>query len=254
VCWQHWQVILIIRFSAIPSHFSTAVFSTCDVNFWFFTIATFLTLPKQLILVYLGVLLVQAQDDSTVKAIILVVSFIITIIMAGYIWWRMRGYKAVLLEEQAARKAARAERLRGLSNGSMGESSVETGPMLGRSARGGHKNTDSVEDLMAETRAENARREQRLVLEQQQDEYDVGEARSRTDYMGASHAGTVRYNAPSGFQAPYHAGGSYGPVVSADHPLTSSNHDGLDPRSGWRRPVQSVEYPPEPRRQQDPWI
>ena len=27
-------IVLIIRLSAIPAHFSTAVFSTCDVKFW----------------------------------------------------------------------------------------------------------------------------------------------------------------------------------------------------------------------------
>lgn len=65
------QVVLIIRFSILPSHFSTAVFSTCKVKFWHFAIATFLTLPKEIILVYAGFLLVQETKDSTINAIVL---------------------------------------------------------------------------------------------------------------------------------------------------------------------------------------
>jgi uncharacterized membrane protein len=99
--------VLVIRFSAIPSHFSTAVFSTCDVNFWLFVIATFLSLPKQIFLVYLGVLLVQNKSDGWTKTIMFGVVFVITVIMAVWIWFKMRGVKKVLLEEQAARRAAK---------------------------------------------------------------------------------------------------------------------------------------------------
>ncbi|KAL3426333.1 Golgi apparatus membrane protein TVP38-like protein 2 [Phlyctema vagabunda] len=97
-------VVLIIRFSVIPSHFSTAVFSTCNVNFWYFAIATFLTLPKQIILVYVGVILVQEQSDSKVKVIVLFLTFLITVIAGVYIYMKMRNVKKVLLAEQTARK------------------------------------------------------------------------------------------------------------------------------------------------------
>ncbi|KAK3367612.1 snare associated Golgi protein-domain-containing protein [Podospora didyma] len=101
-------IVMLIRFSAIPSHFSTAVFSTCGVNFWAFAIATFLTLPKQIFLVYLGVLLLQEQPDSSAKNIVFGVAFAVTIVMAVYIWYKMRGIKAVLLQEQAERIERRA--------------------------------------------------------------------------------------------------------------------------------------------------
>ena len=104
-------IVLIIRFSAIPSHFSTAVFSTCDVNFWSFAVATALTLPKQIFLVYFGVLLLETDpdsQDSKVKTIMISVALIITIFMAVYIYWKMRGIKTMLLEEQAQRRARRA--------------------------------------------------------------------------------------------------------------------------------------------------
>ena len=100
-----WQIVLVIRFSAIPSHFCTAVFSTCGVNFWFFVVATFLTLPKQIFLVYLGVLLVESKPSHSAKDIVFCIAFAITVFMAVYIWYKMRIVKKVLLEEQAQRRA-----------------------------------------------------------------------------------------------------------------------------------------------------
>jgi len=73
-------------------------------------VATFLTLPKQIILVYLGVLLVAQQDDTVVKAVILVVGLVVTVALGVYIWYKMAAVKKVLLAEQAARKAARQSR------------------------------------------------------------------------------------------------------------------------------------------------
>ena len=97
------QAVLIIRFSIIPSHFSTAVFSTCNVKFWYFAIATFLTLPKQIILVYVGVLLVQETKDNTINAIVLGITFLTTIVAGLYIYVKMQKTKKILLEEQVAR-------------------------------------------------------------------------------------------------------------------------------------------------------
>ncbi|KAK0648061.1 snare associated Golgi protein-domain-containing protein [Cercophora newfieldiana] len=99
-------ISFIIRFSAIPSHFSTAVFSTCGVNFWAFAIATFLSLPKQIFLVYLGVLLITPKPDHT-KNIVYAIAFMITICMAVYIWYKMRLIKRTLLEEQETRRQRR---------------------------------------------------------------------------------------------------------------------------------------------------
>lgn len=102
-------IVLIIRLSAIPAHFSTAVFSCCDVNFWAFAIATLFSLPKQIFLVYLGVLLVEDKKDDRAQTISFVSVFALTVAMAVYIWWKMRKIKVVLLEEQEARRALRPE-------------------------------------------------------------------------------------------------------------------------------------------------
>lgn len=95
--------MLIIRFSIIPSHFSTAVFSTCNVKFWHFAVATFLTLPKQIVIVYVGVLLAQQSKNSTVNDAVLGVTFLTTVVAGVYVYRKMRATKKILLEEQAAR-------------------------------------------------------------------------------------------------------------------------------------------------------
>jgi hypothetical protein len=41
------QVALVARFSAIPGHFTTAVFSTVGMNVWIFTVGVILSFPKQ---------------------------------------------------------------------------------------------------------------------------------------------------------------------------------------------------------------
>lgn len=107
------RIILIIRFSIIPSHFSTAVFSTCNVNFWYFAISTLLTLPKQIILVYFGVILTEKRTNKKLNALVLGMTFILTIIAGLYIYSKMKKAIKVLLEEQEERRLAREEELAG---------------------------------------------------------------------------------------------------------------------------------------------
>lgn len=102
-------IVLIIRLSAIPSHFSTAVFSTCNVKFWHFFVATFLSLPKQIFLVYLGVLLVQEKSSNAVQNVMFGAVFVVTLVLGVYIWIKMRKIKTVLLEEQANRREVRLQ-------------------------------------------------------------------------------------------------------------------------------------------------
>ncbi|KAH6629624.1 snare associated Golgi protein-domain-containing protein [Boeremia exigua] len=102
-------IVLVIRLSAIPAHFSTAVFSTCNVKFWHFVVATLLSLPKQIFLVYLGVLLVQQSSDNLIKTIMFGAVFLVTVAMGAWIWIKMAKIKKVLLEEQEARRVKNAE-------------------------------------------------------------------------------------------------------------------------------------------------
>lgn len=102
-------IVLVIRLSAIPSHFSTAVFSTCNVKFWHFFVATFLSLPKQIFLVYLGVLLVQEKSSNAIQTVMFGAVFVVTIVLGVYIWMKMRKIKNLLLEEQAQRREKRMQ-------------------------------------------------------------------------------------------------------------------------------------------------
>jgi hypothetical protein len=66
-----------------------------------------LTLPKQIILVYLGVLITKEQDGSIEKNIAFAITGVLTVLLGVYIWMKMRKIRKVLLEEQAKRKAER---------------------------------------------------------------------------------------------------------------------------------------------------
>ncbi|KAH7071953.1 snare associated Golgi protein-domain-containing protein [Paraphoma chrysanthemicola] len=112
-------IVLIIRLSAVPSHFSTAVFSTCDVKFWHFFVSTFLSLPKQVVLVYLGVLLVQnngSNKDNMIKTVMFGIVGLITVVLGIWIYIKMRNVKKVLLEEQEQRRVKSAERVEMVPN------------------------------------------------------------------------------------------------------------------------------------------
>ncbi|CAE6532333.1 unnamed protein product [Rhizoctonia solani] len=109
-------VAFVVRLSAIPGHFTTAVFSTCGMGIWVFTLAAFLSLPKQFITVYLGVLLEQSADgtrstkDTIISNSVLVVTFLITVIAAWWIWREMGRVRVeVLRERRAERKIKLAE-------------------------------------------------------------------------------------------------------------------------------------------------
>ncbi|KAK4149722.1 snare associated Golgi protein-domain-containing protein [Chaetomidium leptoderma] len=155
-------IVLVIRFSAIPSHFSTAVFSTCGVRFWPFAIATLLTLPKQIFLVYLGVLLLQDSPDHSAKTIVFAIAFAVTIVMAVYIWRRMNNIKKVLLEEQAERRKARVHNV-----------SVD----------------GEVEGRPWPTETQQQPRGERDYEVVAQEEVDIGMVGSRSDTLPAAHLG-----------------------------------------------------------------
>ncbi|KZT29205.1 hypothetical protein NEOLEDRAFT_1057382 [Neolentinus lepideus HHB14362 ss-1] len=78
-------VVLVCRYSIIPAHLTTAVFSTCGVGFLTFTLAAVLSLPKQLVTVYMGVLVEQSGDHTSSRktklatALVLIVTIAVTI-------------------------------------------------------------------------------------------------------------------------------------------------------------------------------
>ncbi|KAJ6588986.1 hypothetical protein B0H19DRAFT_1102359 [Mycena capillaripes] len=100
------KIALIARFSAIPGHFTTAVFSTCGMNIFVFSIAAILSLPKQFITVYLGVILEQSDDGtaSTQSKIIsdsvLAATFLVTLLAMWYIFHQMSLAKPLVIYER----------------------------------------------------------------------------------------------------------------------------------------------------------
>ncbi|KAJ7334822.1 hypothetical protein DFH08DRAFT_294126 [Mycena albidolilacea] len=104
-------VILIIRYSAIPPHFATTVFSTVGISFWIFLAAAILSLPKQLVPVYIGyVMQPSVEDDGTskiVENVVLVLGIVTTI--AAYIWIQRKIKAATPAFVYGRRKARQDE-------------------------------------------------------------------------------------------------------------------------------------------------
>lgn len=88
-------VILLARLSAIPGHFTTAVFATVGMNFFIFTIATLLSMPKQLVVVYLGVAIessgsgTESTRSKIIKYAVVILSTAVTIGVAFYLYGQM---------------------------------------------------------------------------------------------------------------------------------------------------------------------
>ncbi|KAJ7902814.1 hypothetical protein B0H14DRAFT_1148573 [Mycena olivaceomarginata] len=112
------KIALIARFSAIPGHFTTAVFSTCGMNIFVFSIAAILSLPKQFITVYLGVIL-EASDAGTedtkskiISDSVLAATFLVTILAMWYIFHQMSLAKPLVIYE---RRKARQGKMQGVN-------------------------------------------------------------------------------------------------------------------------------------------
>ncbi|KAL0240671.1 hypothetical protein I308_106470 [Cryptococcus tetragattii IND107] len=133
-------IIFVARMSAIPGHFTTAVFATCGMNIWIFTLAAVLSLPKQLIVVYLGVMFDSQEKSTKEKWIshgVLIFGFILTLWSAWYIWrkmqqarltvWRRRRMEAaaqgLVLDPIALTTTTRPD---SLSGGRVGEGGVQS--------------------------------------------------------------------------------------------------------------------------------
>lgn len=88
---------------------STAVFSTCGMGVFVFALAALLSLPKQLVTVFIGVILEQSgtgttsSTDRIVSDVVLVVTIAITIAAGYYIYVLINRVKPSII--YARRKA-----------------------------------------------------------------------------------------------------------------------------------------------------
>ncbi|KZV87680.1 hypothetical protein EXIGLDRAFT_620340 [Exidia glandulosa HHB12029] len=111
------KVALMARLSAIPGHFTTAIFATCGMGIWTFLLAAILSLPKQFITVYAGVMLEASdeengtakKDDTTQKIISDVVaglSVFITFYALWYIYKEMQRVKPAVFRDRRKARCA----------------------------------------------------------------------------------------------------------------------------------------------------
>ncbi|THH05917.1 hypothetical protein EW145_g4446 [Phellinidium pouzarii] len=106
------KIAIIARYSAIPGHFTTAIFSTCGMHVMTFAIAAFLSLPKQFVTVYIGVIIqesgtgTESTKDKIISDAVLGITVIITGLAMWYIYKKMDLVKVdVIYERRKARQA-----------------------------------------------------------------------------------------------------------------------------------------------------
>ncbi|KAJ6510529.1 hypothetical protein C8R45DRAFT_1068538 [Mycena sanguinolenta] len=104
-------IAIVVRYSSLPAHFTTAVFATCGMPFWIFLVAAVVSLPKQIVLVYVGEALASNSSKSDkIQRIVLGVTIPITILGLGYIRRKMAAAKPAVVY---ARRKARQAKLQG---------------------------------------------------------------------------------------------------------------------------------------------
>ncbi|KAI0050493.1 hypothetical protein FA95DRAFT_1555612 [Auriscalpium vulgare] len=107
------KIALIARFSAIPGHFTTAVFSTCGMGVITFSLAALFSLPKQFVTVYLGVLLEGNKNSETTgqrvaSYSVIAITTIVTIVAVWYIYREVNKVKPMVIYD---RRKARQEKM-----------------------------------------------------------------------------------------------------------------------------------------------
>ncbi|KAJ3823118.1 hypothetical protein F5880DRAFT_1613175 [Lentinula raphanica] len=105
------KVILAARYSLIPAHLTTTIFAASGMKFYIFLAAAILSLPKQLVTVYIGVLMADSVDgtdkkDKIATVLVSVVCFIVTSFALKIIKAEMNKVKhEVIYERRKARQA-----------------------------------------------------------------------------------------------------------------------------------------------------
>ncbi|PFH48524.1 hypothetical protein AMATHDRAFT_87049 [Amanita thiersii Skay4041] len=126
------KIALVARLSAIPGHFTTAVFSTCGMGIIVFSLAAILSLPKQFITVYLGVILEQSESGTTdtksriISDVVLAITFLITIAAMWYIVRQMNKVKPEVIYKRRRARLAKIKAQNGFVPDSASLSSVDS--------------------------------------------------------------------------------------------------------------------------------
>jgi uncharacterized membrane protein YdjX (TVP38/TMEM64 family) len=106
------KIALIARYSAIPPHFTTAIFAVCGMNIFIFMLAAALSMPKQFITVYIGTLLESSATSTAtsknkiISDVVGVITVLVTIAAMWYITREINRVKPqIVYERRKARQA-----------------------------------------------------------------------------------------------------------------------------------------------------
>lgn len=109
-----WLMCAAFRLSILPPHFVTVLIAACDVPLGVYIIAIVLGFPRQLLPVYLGVILEDADEGTTtggpkaVKGIFIAAIVVITIVSGRYIGGKVKKMKPEVIY---ARRKARQQKM-----------------------------------------------------------------------------------------------------------------------------------------------
>ncbi|KIM64481.1 hypothetical protein SCLCIDRAFT_1213305 [Scleroderma citrinum Foug A] len=110
------KIALIVRYSAVPGHFTTAIFAVCGMNIFVFIAAAILSMPKQFITVYIGTLLEEnanGTENTRDKILSYVVGGVTAIVTIAAMWYINKGVNRVKPDVIYARRKARQAKLNG---------------------------------------------------------------------------------------------------------------------------------------------
>ncbi|KAF5368035.1 hypothetical protein D9758_004486 [Tetrapyrgos nigripes] len=123
------RIALLIRYSLIPPHFTTTIFAVCGMSSLTFLASAVLSLPKQLVVVYLGDSLAQEADgdasrtERIVNGVVITVGIVVGIVAIRYINRKINEVKPQVIYER--RKARQQQKLSAaMSSGSSNTTSV----------------------------------------------------------------------------------------------------------------------------------
>ncbi|KAI0326157.1 hypothetical protein GY45DRAFT_1374182 [Cubamyces sp. BRFM 1775] len=110
------KIAVLVRLSAIPGHLTTAVFASCGMNVLAFLGAAILSLPKQLVTVYLGVSQNgESSRTKTVKTIVIVATVLLTSIAMHYIRAQQEKVKETVVYRRRKARQAKLQMAAGLN-------------------------------------------------------------------------------------------------------------------------------------------
>jgi hypothetical protein len=193
-------VILLARLSAIPGHFTTAVFATVGMNFFMFTIATLLSMPKQLVVVYLGVAIessgsgTESTQSKIIKYVVVFLSTLVTIGVAFYLYGRMLKARPIV---QARMQQKRYEMLQeaassGISNSQSDDSVFAADESTVKLNEAGMYSTEYLQSSHLEQDQEQQKQKsksrwkwgkKRTPINTSRESLEAGNERSRSTFM-----------------------------------------------------------------------